>query len=108
MLKYRPDFPDQFASYDHGLHFCNRFFDWYNEEDRHWGIGLLTPAVVHTGHADVAVASRASVPAAAHARHPERFIGGLPRPIKPAAEVRINPPENRQQVRTLELPRDSV
>jgi hypothetical protein len=27
--------------------------------------------------------------------------------LKPAAEVWINPPENRPQVRTLELPRDS-
>jgi hypothetical protein len=43
----------------------------------------------------------------AHARHPERFVHGLPRPLTPAAEVWINPPENRPQVRTLELPRDS-
>jgi hypothetical protein len=45
--------------------------------------------------------------AAAHARHPERFVRGLPLPLKPAAEVWINPPENKPQVRTLELPRDS-
>jgi transposase InsO family protein len=106
-LKYRPDFPDRFASHDHGLDFCRGFFHWHNEEHRHWGIGLLTPAVVHTGHAEAAVESRASVLAAAHARHPERFVRGLPRPLKPAAEVWINPPENRPQVRTLELPRDS-
>jgi putative transposase len=106
-LKYRPDFPDRFATFDHGLDFCRRFFRWHNEEHRHWGIGLLTPAVVHTGHADTAVESRASVLAAAHARHPERFVRGLPQPLKPAAEVWINPPENRPQVRTLELPRDS-
>ena len=42
-----------------------------------------------------------------NSRHPERFVRGLPQPLKPAAEVWINPPENRPQVRTLELPRDS-
>jgi putative transposase len=106
-LKYRPDFPDRFAGYDHGLDFCRGFLDWHNDEHRYWGIGLLTPAVVHTGHAEAAVKSSASVLAAAHARHPERFVIGLPRPLKPAAEVWINPPENRPQVRTLELRRDS-
>ena len=30
--------------------FCRRFFTWYNEEHRHSGIGLLTPAIVHAGH----------------------------------------------------------
>ena len=43
-LKYRPDFPDRFASHDHGLDFCRGFFRWHNEEHCHWGIGLLTPA----------------------------------------------------------------
>jgi hypothetical protein len=51
--------------------------------------------------------ARASVLAAAHARHPERFVRRVPRPLTPAAEVWINPPENRPTVRTLELPRDT-
>jgi len=106
-LKYRPDFPDRFGTFDQGLDFCRGFFNWHNDEHCHWGIGLLTPAVVHAGHADAAIASRASVLAAAHVRHPERFVRGLPQPLMPAAEVWINPPENRPQVRTLELPRDS-
>ena len=42
-----------------------------------------------------------------HAHHPERFVQGVPRPLTPAAEVWINPPENRPTVRTLELPRDT-
>ena len=106
-LKYRPDFPDRFASHDHGLDFCRGFFHWHNEEHCHWGIGLLTPAVVHTGQATAALEARSSVLAAAHARHPERFVQGVPRPLTPAAEVWINPPENRPTVRTLELPRDT-
>jgi putative transposase len=106
-LKYRPDFPDRFASHDHGLDFCRGFFRWHNEEHCHWGIGLLTPAVVHTGQAAVVLEARAAVLAAAHGRHPERFVGGVPQPLAPAAEVWINPPENWPTVRTLELPRDT-
>ena len=34
-LKYRPDFPDRFASHDHALDFCRRFFRWHNEEHCH-------------------------------------------------------------------------
>jgi len=106
-LKYRPDFPGKFASHDHGLNFCRGFFQWHNEEHCHWGIGLLTPAVVHAGEANSALEARAKVLAAAHAQHPERFVRGVPRPLRPAAEVWINPPENRPTVRTLELSCDS-
>ena len=106
-LKYRPDFPGRFASHDHGLNFCRGFFHWHNEEHRHWGIGLLAPAVVHAGQAPEALEARASVLAAAYARNPERFVRGVPRPLTPAAEVWINPPENRPTARTLELPRDT-
>ena len=48
------------------------------------------------------------VRAAAHARHPERFVRGLPQPLTPATEVWINPPQNRPHIRTLQLPRDST
>ena len=106
-LKYRPDFPDRFASHDHGLDFCRGFFHWHNEEHRHWGIALLTPAIVHTGQATTILEARASVLAAAYACHPERFVQGVPSPLTLAAEVWINQPENRPTVRTLELPRDT-
>jgi hypothetical protein len=80
---------------------------WHNEEHRHWGIGLLPPAVVHSGQATAALEARAAVLAAAHDRRPERFVRGVPRPLTPAAEVWINPHENRPTVRTLVLPHDS-
>ena len=41
------------------------FFRWHNEEHCLWGIGLLTPAVVHAGEATLALEARAKVPAAA-------------------------------------------
>jgi putative transposase len=50
-LKYRPDFPDCFGCIQDSRAFCQTFFTWYNEEHRHSGIELLTPAAVHYGQA---------------------------------------------------------
>jgi putative transposase len=92
-LKYRPDFPERFGSAQHSRAHCGPFFDWYNREHRHGGIGLLTPYDVHYGLADQRVAARARVLAAAHAKHPERFPGGVPTPSPPPTAVWINPPK---------------
>ncbi len=48
-MKYRPEFPDRFGCIQDSRAFCQQFFQWYNEEHRHSGIALLTPAVVHFG-----------------------------------------------------------
>ena len=50
-MKYRPEFPDRFGSRQDARAFCRTFFDWYNLEHRHSGIGYLTPEMVHYGHA---------------------------------------------------------
>jgi putative transposase len=42
-LKYRPEFPDRFESIEQARAFCRTFFDWYNHQHRHSGIGLMTP-----------------------------------------------------------------
>ncbi|HAI22119.1 MAG TPA: IS3 family transposase, partial [Clostridiales bacterium UBA8153] len=71
-----------------------RFFDWYNAEHYHAGIGLLTPETVHYGHAKEVLAARHQVLMAAYAAHPERFR----KPPQPAAlpeAVWINRPELR-------------
>ncbi len=60
-LKYRPEFPDRFDSIEHARAFCRVFFDWYNQQHRHSGIGLMTPAAVHHGHAQELHARRARV-----------------------------------------------
>ena len=91
-LKYRPDFPERFGSAQHGRAHCGPFFDWYNHEHRHGGIGLLTPHDVHYGLADQRVAARTLVLAAAHAAHPARFTAGVPTPPPPPTAVWINPP----------------
>ena len=48
-LKYRPDFPDRFGSFEDAQAHCRRFMSWYNEHHRHSGIGYHTPADVHYG-----------------------------------------------------------
>lgn len=91
-LKYRPEFPDRFGSLEAARAFCHPFFTWYNTAHRHTGIGLLTPAMVHCGHAETVCAQRAAVLAAAYAAHPERFVRQPPKPPARPTAVWINPP----------------
>ena len=42
-LKYRPDFPRSFGSFEDARAHCDRFFAWYNDDHRHSGIGFHTP-----------------------------------------------------------------
>jgi putative transposase len=91
-LKYRPTFPTRFGSIQDARAHCHVFFPWYNTEHHHSGLGLLTPADVHHGVAEERVAARATVLAAAHAAHPERFPAGRPHPPARPGEVWINPP----------------
>jgi putative transposase len=91
-LKYRPDFPDRFGSIEDARAFCQGFFAWYNNEHRHSGIALFTPADVHYGRSDELLVARASVLAGAYAVHPERFVKGLPIPREVPSMVWINPP----------------
>jgi putative transposase len=102
-LKYRPEFPDRFAGFDHALDFCREFFDWQNHEHHHWGLGLLTPAAVHLGQAHAILAARQTVLDAAHAAHPERFVRRPPQPLPLPRKVWINPPANRPEPRALPL-----
>jgi putative transposase len=48
-MKYRPEFPDRFGCIQDSRAFCQTFFPWYNEEHRHSGIGMMSPAMVHHG-----------------------------------------------------------
>jgi putative transposase len=91
-MKYRPQMPARFASVAQVCSVFGDLFGWYNNEHRHSGLGLLTPHEVHHGLAESRVAGRASVLAQAYAKHPERFVRGLPRPPAPPQEVWINKP----------------
>jgi putative transposase len=104
-LKYRPEFPNRFSSFDWALDFCGQFFHWYNFEHYHWGLGLLTPATVHFGLTDEVLAARQAVLDAAYAAHPERFVRRKPKPLAPPTAVWINPPADRPESLVLALSR---
>lgn len=91
-LKYRPEFPDRFGCIQDSRAFCQRFFHWYNQEHRHSGISLLTPAMVHFGESQIVLAQRQAVLDAAYQAHPDRFVRRPPKPSPLPSEVWINRP----------------
>lgn len=95
-MKYRPAFPDRFGGIDDSRHFCQPFFQWYNHEHRHSGIGLMTPAAVHYGEAAVRHEARQRVLAEAYRTHPQRFINGAPKPPSLPTAVWINGPAGKE------------
>jgi len=96
-LKYRPDFPGRFPSIEAARVHCQAFFGWYNDEHRHTGIALHTPADVHYGTAAITRDKRAGVLDAAYADHPERFVRKPPQPPKLPTIAAINPPEQKEE-----------
>ena len=92
-LKYHPTFPEEFADIEEARSWAREFFQWYNHQHHHVALGLLTPAVVHSGRAAAVIALRQQVLDQAYARHPERFASGAPQAPPLPQEVWINPPE---------------
>jgi len=95
-LKYRPGFPARFDSIEHARAFCREFFDYYNHHHRHSGLGLMTPAAVHHGHAEQLRADRARVLADAYATRPERFVARTPVPPALPTAAWINKPTTEE------------
>ena len=92
-LKYRPGFPERFGAIQHARSHCEVFFNWYNLEHRHSGIGLLTPFDVHHYLAEARRNQRAAVLRAAYQATPERFVRQLPVPPALPTAAWINPPK---------------
>ena len=92
-MKYRPEFPDRFGSYQDARGFCAEFFPWYNREHHHSGLGFLTPYEVHFGQAKERREKRALVLQAAFEKNPDRFVRGLPQPPALPEQVWINKPK---------------
>lgn len=99
-LKYCPPFPDRFASLQEAKVFCRSFFNWYNNQHRHSGIALLTPADVHFDRAQQVLEQRAETLNTAYQAHPERF-NRPPVPSTLPQAVWINPPEQDTQEASL-------
>ena len=76
---------------------CQQFFPWYNEQHRHTGLALHTPADIHYGTAEITRDKRAGVLDAAYAAHPERFVRKPPRPPELPTETWINRPDNTEK-----------
>ncbi len=102
-LKYQPQFPKRFGSIEDARSFCQSFFNWYNNDHHHSGIGLLTPAMLHLGQAQTVYQHREQVLQAAYHEHPERFVRGLPLPPTLPTEVWINPPASTTQTQEEQL-----
>ena len=92
-MKYRPDYPKRFGSQADARSWARRFFNWYNNEHYHSGIGLLTPADVHYGRASQKIQERQRVLQLAYRKHPDRFVKGMPKPPQLPEAVWINPPK---------------
>jgi putative transposase len=91
-LKYHSSFPGRFGTLEEARDFLGTFFDWYNNEHRHSGIGMHTPASVHFGQAVIQREQRRIVLAKAFEEHPERFVRGKPQPPELPSGVWINKP----------------
>ena len=96
-MKYRPDFPGRFDSIEAARLHGKEFFDWYNFEHRHSGIGLHTAADVHYGRATEVRRRRGIVLNAAYAAHPERFVRNPPEPPALPTTTWINKPPAEEE-----------
>ena len=93
-LKYCPDFPERFGSVEDARQIGEELFCWYNDEHRHSGIAMLTPAMVHKGEGAARLCARQAILSAAYEAHPERFVSGVAQVGALPEAVWINPPLN--------------
>lgn len=91
-LKYRPEFPQFFASLHHARVFMADFVRWYNHEHRHSGLAFLTPADVHYGRAQDVLTKRNAAMQHTWLRHPRRFHPSGPAAYALADAAYINRP----------------
>ncbi len=85
--KYTAEYPGWFASRELAEAYFEPFFDWYNHQHHHSGLGLFTPDQVHTGeHLKVQVVRQATLDES-YRLHPERFVKGRPTPTQLAPIV---------------------
>ena len=92
-LKYQPRFPKCFGCIEDARSFCREFFDWYNQDHHHFGIGLMAPDQVHFGQVEAVYASRQTTLDRAFAESPSRFVNKPPTPPDRPTKAWINPPQ---------------
>src|SRR5665213_3291930 len=89
-LKYQPQFPKRFGCIQDAKTFCRAFFDWYNQDHHHLGIGLMTPDQVHYGQADTVHTARQAILDHAFHKNPNPFVNRSPRPPQKPTAVCID------------------
>jgi len=100
-MKYQPQFPQRFGCIQDAKRFCRGFFNWYNQDHHHAGIGLMTPDQVHYGQADQVHAARQITLDGAFSRNPERFVRKEPKPPAKPIATWINPPSRQPTILSL-------
>ncbi len=91
-MKYHPEYPGGFGTYEDAWAYFEGYFAWYNHEHRHSGIAYLTPHSVHAGLGAETLDRRVRVKQAAFERTPNRFVRGSPVVPELPGEVWINKP----------------
>jgi len=94
-LKYHHTFPKSFGCIEDAQTFLRGFFDWYNCQHKHSGIGYVTPESLHTGEAHEIREKRCRTLKQAYQKHPERFVKGLPQPPAIPEAAWINKPQEK-------------
>lgn len=92
-LKYCPQFPGKFGSLQDARAFCKVFFNWYNKEHHHSGIGLMTPGQVHYNLSQQIYEKRSNVLLEAFEKNPNRFKRKKPSPPNIPTAAWINKPK---------------
>ncbi len=90
--KYQPRFPKRFGYIEDARSLCRSFFDWYNQDHHHAGIGLMTPDQVYYGQIDAVHAARQATLDRAFQENRERFVKKSPVPPASPTATWINPP----------------
>jgi putative transposase len=91
-LKYQPTFPKRFGCIKDAKAFCRAFFDWYNQQHHHAGIGLMTADQVRYGQANAVYAARQETLDQAFRDNPERFVNKAPMPPDKSTDGEVRVP----------------
>lgn len=96
-LKYRPDYPECFASLDDARSWAHSFVRWYNCEHKHSSLKFQTPADRHTGKAEEKATMRHEVYQQAKALYPERWGKRSTRDWELPEAVWLNPERSEDE-----------
>jgi putative transposase len=90
-VKYHPTLPDSpFKSLEEAQQWVMEFVSWYNNEHRHKGIGMVTPAQKHAGEDVAILQKRKEVIEAAKAKNPKRWNGRNTRKCDVVTQTKLN------------------